>query len=179
MASKANCFKTNYEIAISEYDLDNVPVLRDEPYVNDKDNYRSSAKYELSYTKFPNSTLEHYSTTWDDVVKTIYKNENFGNELNKSSYFKRDVDALMANVSDTNGESCAHFQSCETSVKWNSYYGKYTDVGVKKAYKDHVGNVTEINLMLTAMLRYAGLNANPVLVSSRNNGAFVSNQRWV
>jgi hypothetical protein len=42
--------------------------------------------------------------------------------------------------------------------------------GVKKAYKDKTGNVAEINLMLTAMLRYAGLNANPVLVSTRSNG---------
>jgi hypothetical protein len=39
-----------------------------------------------------------------------------------------------------------------------------------KAYKDKTGNVAEINLMLTAMLRYAGLNANPVLVSTRSNG---------
>jgi hypothetical protein len=38
-----------------------------------------------------------------------------------------------------------------------------------KAYKDKTGNVAEINLMLTAMLRY-GLNANPVLVSTRSNG---------
>jgi hypothetical protein len=41
---------------------------------------------------------------------------------------------------------------------------------LKKAYKDKTGNVAEINLMLTAMLRYAGLNANPVLVSTRSNG---------
>jgi len=54
--------------------------------------------------------------------------------------------------------------------KWNEYYGKYTRSGVKKAYKEGVGNVAEINLMLTAMLRYAGLNANPVLVSTRANG---------
>jgi hypothetical protein len=40
----------------------------------------------------------------------------------------------------------------------------------KKKYKDKTGNVAEINLMLTAMLRYASLNANPVLVSTRSNG---------
>jgi hypothetical protein len=33
--------------------------------------------------------------------------------------------------------------------------------------------VAEINLMLTAMLRYAGLDANPVLTSTRDNGIAV------
>src|SRR5690606_4831561 len=42
--------------------------------------------------------------------------------------------------------------------------------GVRKAYKEKTGNVAEINLMLTAMLRYAGLNANPVLVSTKSHG---------
>ncbi len=55
-------------------------------------------------------------------------------------------------------------------MKWNGIYGKYTDVGVKKAYKEGVGNIAEINLMLVAMLREGGINANPVLVSTRNYG---------
>ena len=58
----------------------------------------------------------------------------------------------------------------KATVKWNDYYGYSCNEGVKKAYKDKTGNVAEINLMLTAMLRYAGLNANPVLVSTRSNG---------
>ena len=62
------------------------------------------------------------------------------------------------------------FDFVKSKVKWNEYYGKYTSDGVKKAYKEQVGNVAEINLMLTSMLRYAGLNANPVLVSTRDNG---------
>ena len=41
---------------------------------------------------------------------------------------------------------------------------------MKKAYKNKTGNTAEINLMLTAMLRFAGLNANPVLISTRDNG---------
>jgi len=55
-------------------------------------------------------------------------------------------------------------------VKWNKYYGIYTCDGVKKAYKNGVGNVAEINLILVAILREAGLNANPVLVSTRSHG---------
>ena len=58
----------------------------------------------------------------------------------------------------------------KSKVTWNEYYGKYTDKGVKKAYNDGIGNAAEINLILTAMLRSAGLNANPVLVSTKTNG---------
>jgi hypothetical protein len=46
------------------------------------------------------------------------------------------------------------------NLKWNGYYGYSCNDGVKKKYKDKTGNVAEINLMLTAMLRYANLNAN-------------------
>jgi len=162
--------KTEYKIQVDEYDLDNVPALREEPYVNNINNYRASVKYELSYTKFPYSTIEYYSTTWDNVVETIYKSENFGTELNKSNYFENDVDDLLSNISEPSEKAILIFNYLKARVKWNGYYGKYADGGVRKAYKDQVGNVAEINLMLTAMLRYAGLNANPVLVSSRNNG---------
>jgi hypothetical protein len=55
-------------------------------------------------------------------------------------------------------------------VQWNKFYGYSSDVGVRKAYIDGAGNVADINLMLVSMLRYAGLKANPVLVSAKNNG---------
>jgi hypothetical protein len=58
----------------------------------------------------------------------------------------------------------------KSNVKWDKFYGYSCDKGVRKAYQEKSGNVAEINLMLTAMLRYAGLTANPVLVSTRSNG---------
>src|SRR5690606_1550977 len=58
----------------------------------------------------------------------------------------------------------------KSNVKWDKYYGYSCDKGVRKAYQEKSGNVAEVNLMLTAMLRYAGLTANPVLVSTRSNG---------
>jgi hypothetical protein len=155
---------------VSSYDLSNIPALKEEPYVNNIDNYRSAVKYELSYTKFPQAPLKYFSTTWEDVVKTIYESPNFGGELDKTGYYDDEVDALIVSVSDPLSRTGLIFNFVKSQVKWNGYNGKYTNDGVRKAFKDHVGNVAEINLMLTSMLRYAGLNAYPVLVSTRDNG---------
>ena len=62
------------------------------------------------------------------------------------------------------------FDFVQNKMTWNNYYGATCNDGVLKAYKENTGNVAEINLMLTAMLRTSGLDANPVLVSTRSNG---------
>lgn len=165
-----NSSNSTYTKEISTYNLSNIPALKLEPYVNNIDNYRSTVKYELSYVNFPQTPIKYYSTTWEDVVKTIYESPNFGDELKKTGYFENDIDAIIGSISDPVKRISLIFDFVKSNIKWNDYYGYSTNDGVKKAYKDHVGNVAEINLMLTAMLRYAGLNAYPVLVSTRQNG---------
>lgn len=159
-----------YKTYIESYNMFNIPALKSEPFVNNISNYRSAVKYELSYTKFPNSTAKYYSTTWKDVVKSIFENSSFGAELNKTGYFEKEIDALIADVSDPIARARVIFNYVTSNIKWNGYHSKYASKGVRKAYKEHTGNVAEINLMLTSMLRYAGLDANPVLVSTRKNG---------
>lgn len=162
--------KIDYLKHIDQYLLSDVPALKEEPYVNNMDNYCAAAKYELSYTKFPNSPIKHFSTSWEDVVKTIYKSSSFGDELKKTSYFQKEIDELIGSISDTQKRIDLIFNHVKNSVNWNGYYGYFVDEGVKKAYKEHTGNVADINLMLTSMLNYAGINAYPVLVSTRKNG---------
>ncbi|MFG6686576.1 transglutaminase [Mariniflexile sp. HNIBRBA6329] len=150
--------------------LSDVPALKDEPYVNNIENYRSAIKYELSYTSFPDSPLKYFATTWEDVVKTIYDSPNFGKELDQDRYYNDEIDLLIANVNEPLKKAALIYDHVKSKIKWNGYYGKFADQGVKRAYLINEGNVAEINLMLTSMLRYAGLNANPVLVSTRHNG---------
>lgn len=153
-----------------EYNLNDIPALKDEPHVNSINNYRSAISYELSYTNFPQSTIKYYSTTWEDVVKSIYDSSSFGEELDKEGYYEDDINALISTISDPAKRVALIFDYVKSKIKWNGYYGYYTSDGVKKAYKERIGNVAEINLMLTSMLRHAGLKAYPVLVSTRNNG---------
>ena len=122
-----------------------------------------------AYYKSPSGQITNYASTWDDVTKSIYDHEDFGSQLKQTNYFEDDLDALIKDVTEPSEKINLIFAHVKSKVKWNDYYGYTTDNGVKKAYKESVGNVADINLMLTAMLRYAKINANPMLISTRNN----------
>ena len=162
--------KIEYQETKTNYIVENAPAMKDEAFVNNIDNYTASIAQELSMTKYPNSPIKPYSTDWNAVVKTIYNYEDFGPELNKTGYFEDDLKEVTAGLTNQDEIILAILNYVKATVKWNEYYGYSCDEGVKTAYKNKLGNVAEINLMLTAMLRTAGLKANPVLVSTRSNG---------
>lgn len=171
--TSASYENTNQDIIynVSKYEAENIPALRnDEPFVSNVRNYRGGVKYEMVGTKYPNSIPENFSKSWDDVTKQIYKSSNFGAELEKSNYFEDDIQSLLAKAKTVTEKLTIIFEFVKTNVKWNGFYSKYADKGVKNAYKEKEGNSADINLMLTSMLRFAGLDANPVLVSSKGNG---------
>lgn len=148
----------------------NVPALTFEPYVDNLRNYQTKISWEYAFYKGPDGAINNYSTTWDKVVQNIYKSDNFGGQLNKSGYFDDDLDAVISGIEDPIEKAARVFSFVKSKVKWNEFVSIYANEGVKSAYKSGSGNVAEINLMLTAMLRYAGLKANPVLVSTRAHG---------
>lgn len=162
--------KIDYIETQTTYSAKDLPAMKDEAFVNNIGNYTSSISHELSQTDFPNTPPKYYSTDWESVVKTIYNYEDFGPELNKTGYFEDDINKLLTGITLQNERIGAIFNYVKSSVKWNNYKGYSCNDGVKAAYKNKSGNTAEINLMLTAMLRFAGLNANPVLVSTRDNG---------
>ncbi|AXB55520.1 DUF3857 domain-containing protein [Flavobacterium fluviale] len=162
--------KVDYVETKTTYTAVDFPAMKDEAFVNNIENYTSSIAHELAVTKFPNSPIKEFSTDWNSVVKTIYNYDDFGPELNKTGYFEEDVKKMLTGLNTPEEKIWAILNHVKSTVKWNGYTGYSCDSGVKKAYKEKTGNIADINLMLTAMLRYSGLTANPVLVSTRSNG---------
>lgn len=152
------------------YVAENLPAMKEESYVNNIDNYTSSLEQELSMVKFPNNSIKTFSTDWNSVVKTIYDYDGFGSELNKTGYFEEDLKTLLTGLNTADEKMMAILNHVKSRITWDEYNSYSCDKGVKKAYQEKTGNAAEINLMLTAMLRFAGLTANPVLVSTRSNG---------
>ncbi|RKS01580.1 DUF3857 domain-containing protein [Flavobacterium sp. 102] len=150
--------------------LENIPALNDEEFVNNIKNYTAGIKYELASIQYPNQPFKNFSTDWETVVKSIYENEYFGPELNKTGYFEKDLDVILSGINSQEERIAVVFNFVKSRMNWNDMYGYSCNDGVKKAYQEKKGNVAEINLMLTSMLRYAGIEANPILISTRSNG---------
>lgn len=172
-ATASGTYNYEYLENSTTYVLSDIMPLKDENYVNNIKNYSSSIFHELSSVKIPGQRFESYVTNWESVAKTIYENDYFGPELNKTDYFKEDVNSLMSRLTTKDEKVSTLFNFVKSKINWNGYNGYTCDEGVITAYKNKTGNTAEINLMLTAMLRYAGINANPVLVSTRSNGISV------
>lgn len=163
--------KINYKVEYSDYEATNIPALKNnEPFVYNIQNHRGGMKYELSSIDFIGSATKYFSTTWEDVSKQVFKSPDFGGEIEKTNYFKDDLNAILEKTTTDLEKVEAIFAFVKAKVKWNGYSSKYVDKGVRKAYKEGSGNIADINLMLTAMLRSAGLNASPVISSTRSNG---------
>jgi hypothetical protein len=164
--------KIDFNDNVVEANLSNIPPLKDENYVDNLANYQSRLLVELERIELPNQPIEYLSTTWEKVTNTIYDDSDFGDQLSKNNYFKKDLETLMSTkpTDDKIEKVSMILDFVKSKVKWNEYYGYTAEQGVSKAYKDGVGNSADINLMLTSMLRYAGMDANPVLVSTKNNG---------
>lgn len=159
-----------YTEIINRVSMENVPALKIEAYAGNINNYSSGLKFELSYSQYPGGMVNTITSTWDAVTKNIYDSDAFGKELERTGYFKKEVDALIAGVSDPKEKTSKIFNFVKKNLTWNGIEGYYTREGVREAFKKGSGNVAEINLALIAMLQYAEINANPVLISTKNHG---------
>jgi len=152
------------------YTASNIPGQKEEEFVKNISNYTSILKYELAAIEYKTKPSKNFSLSWADVAKTIYDNPDFGGQLEFRSYYEDEVGALINKTMSDTEKMTILFEFVQKNMNWNEKESIYCDLGVKKAFKQKVGNTADINLMLVAMLRHAGLNANPVILSTRDNG---------
>ncbi len=160
----------SYQQINSFYTGKDIPALTPEPYVNNMDNYKGIIQHELERVRYPEQPVKDYTMTWEGVASTIFKDESFGKELNQSNFLLEDVKRLLGNVEAPAERLDIIFKFVQNKMNWNEENGYYTDKGVVKAYADQTGNVAEINFILINMLKLAGIDTNPVLVSTVQNG---------
>ena len=152
------------------YKGSNVAALVHEPYVDNIENHRGAIHQELERIRYTDKPDKDYTKTWEGVATTIFKDDNFGKELDEKNLFLPDLTRLLKDVSQPSERLNLIFKFVQNRMNWNESNSCYTDIGVTKAYYNQTGNVAEINFILIDMLKAAGIEASPVLVSTIENG---------
>ena len=151
----------------------NVPPLeKTEPYTTTLNNHISKLEFQLSAVRQNNGYVQTYSTTWPQLTHELLKNDNFGSSLSDHNRWMDDDIKKVVAGSTSNAETIRriyawvrdHF-TCLPSDRI------YLSQPLKKTWEEKKANcVADINLLLTAIYRHEGLDASPVILSSRSNG---------
>jgi len=158
---------------VHRWGLRNVPALRPEPFMTTPDDFCARIRFQLSkITRLGQSDFE-YINSWEKLAEELTKEKRFGQQLARHAVLRRQAEKLAAGLATPEEKMRAIYDYVRATMAWNGKRGVYTDEDLDKAFKARRGGGPEIALMLTAMLRFAGLDAYPVLISTRDNGKSV------
>ncbi|MEP6466729.1 MAG: transglutaminase domain-containing protein [Parafilimonas sp.] len=149
----------------------NIPALKDEHYITALSNYVQRLEFQLQAIRFPDTEPKTYLSTWYETVDQLMKNEDFGADLNKENgWLKDDIKEAEKNETGDLNKAKNIYAFVRDNYSCTDKTAVYLSQTLKKTAQTKKGNVADINLLLVAMLKVAGYNANPVLLSTRDHG---------
>lgn len=151
----------------------NVKAFKKEPFMSSEENFIERVKIQLmSLSMGERSGNSSLFNNWTNVTETTYyKNDNSCGQVFRPNIFLNDgVKQLTAGKKDNlaKAKSIYAFVRDSIKLKQESYNDFDALFDIRDVYKRREGNHTGINLLLTAMLRNAELESQPVIMTTRS-----------
>ncbi|MDP4238802.1 MAG: hypothetical protein Q8904_04945 [Bacteroidota bacterium] len=148
-----------------------VPAFKSEPYINNYENYLSRFNIEISSIHIPGDFYKEYATSWDAVAETLRKDDDFGGQLSSFTFYLNGLEKeIKATASTPEGYLVKAYNAIK-KIKWNKAESVWASKnGLSSAFNKKIGNEADINLNLVVLLRKLGIDANPMVLSTRKNG---------
>lgn len=156
-----------YDSEEKTYILKNVPALRNEPFMSAAKDYLERVDFQLSQIDYGGGDIVDIRSTWPKLTENLLDDEDFGRQLRKNIPHTASLDESLKPVKDDYKKMVVIHDFVKRNMNWNGAEGIYTDNGIKAAWDKKSGSNSEINLILINLLKDAGLEAYPLLVSTR------------
>jgi hypothetical protein len=154
--------------------VNDLPGLKDERFVTSVYNHLTRIRFQLlKYWSLQGAEIA-VTTTWDKTAEQLVSGDNIGKKyLKKGNYGKvleaaKDVynptDSVKGKIQKLYDWVNKNFTDDDDDYMWS-------DNTPNAVYTKHKGCESNLNFLLIALLKEAGLEANPVLVSTRKHGS--------
>jgi len=152
------------------YMMRNIPAFVEEDFMTAPSNFLSAIHFELSEVYTLSGSKQSYTKKWSDVDRELLSDKKFGGQLKKDELFKDALPTIAPASLPPLARAKLIYDYIKSNIKWNKYYGKYSEEGIKNALEKRTGNIGDINLGLIAALNAAQIDTYPVILSTRDNG---------
>lgn len=151
------------------YVMKNVPGFKREPYITTPTDYLSSLQFQLQMVHYPQQPPKPILGSWEQLAREYMQNESFGLRLNNNRIRRIVHDLPLEGKTETEKTELI-YNFVRGSMKWNGEYQTVALNPLHTAFERREGSSGEINLILLDMLKEAGINAQPVILSTRSHG---------
>jgi len=156
--------------------MKDVPAFKEEAFTSSSKNYISRLEFQLSGYR-PPLEEQDIMQTWEVLTDKFLKRDDFGKQLEQvnNAWIESIVTPLVKNEVTDIAKATNIYNYIRDNYTCTYYNQLYTEESLRKIADKRSGGVAEINLLLVTALRTAGILAEPVLLSTKENG-FISDQ---
>ncbi len=159
----------NNKLGTILFEMSNIPGLRNEAFITTPRKYLQRVTFQFASFKDYYGTKK-YTSSWKDMAAELINEKNFGGQISKSLK-SEDVKTLLSNSATPYKKMVAIHEYVQSNISWNEISSKYAQSNLKDVWEKKKGNSGEINLLLINLLKEAGLDVVPLLVSERDHGS--------
>ncbi|HEY2720332.1 MAG TPA: transglutaminase domain-containing protein, partial [Chitinophagaceae bacterium] len=161
---------SNANVGSYRWVVKDIPALRGESFVSTIDNHIQKIDFVLVSQTEPLQPFS-YMSSWPQKTEDLMNDEDFGLSLSKDNGWLGDVvKPAMIGATSMLEKAKRIYAFARDNLTCTDYSDIWLGQSLKNVLKTKNGSVADINLLLVAMLRYAGIPADPVLLSTRDNG---------
>ncbi|PWT72195.1 MAG: hypothetical protein C5B59_16360 [Bacteroidetes bacterium] len=157
----------------SRWVMKDVPALNiseSEKYITTPENYRDKIEFQLSQV-YNGDEAKNVMTTWTQATDELLKSEDFGQPISQENpWLDGELKKIVGNETDPLQQARKIYYFVASQYTCNNHSISGIRTSLKEVYKKREGCVGEINLLLIAMLRVQGIQADPVLLGTRDHG---------
>jgi len=166
--------QNGYNVDVMNRAMANVHSLPDEAYMSSYADNLQGLAFQLTNITAPSAgVFKSYSDTWGKVGGILIEDSDFGGQLKKKL---KDEELILTKAAalKTDVEKIAYiFGEVKNTMKWDGVDRWYTVDGTPKAWERKSGNSAEINIILYHLLKQAGIDVYPMVVSTHEHGKVV------
>ncbi len=145
-----------------------IPALKKEPFVWNRNEFRSMIDFELSQIAMPFSDVQNFSLTWKDVNEALAETD-FNSNIRMGNPFKEETAAIVARNLAPRQTLHELLRLVQSHMKWDGKY-RLMSSSPRNAADKGTGNSAEINSVLMAAVKDAGFDVVPLLLNPRSRG---------
>lgn len=146
------------------------PAIRHESYMTTPDDYMMKVDLQLVAYAIPGGGIERVRKDWPMYIEDLLDARRFGKRIESSGTIRDLAGQITAGLTSPRAKLNAIYRWVSSSIVWNEQHRVYAEQEVDDVLESKKGSTADITFLLISLLRAAGLQADPLVTSTRENG---------